>query len=113
MKMALYKCGILLLFIIENYLCIHRVHKVPRKEQIYDVYCIGHRQYQRYLNILFFFDVSVAISDVMLGGVVKVVGLNLARGKIFTASIGSVDSLYSSVFVYCVNLHQFLILCSS
>ena len=30
-------------------------------------------------------------------------------GKIFTASIGSVDSL----FIYCLNLHQFLILCSS
>ena len=32
---------------------------------------------------------------------------------IFTASIGSVDSLYPSVFIYCMNLHQFLILCSS
>ena len=41
-----------------------------------------------------------------------VVGSNLARGKIFTASIGSVDSLYPSVFIYCMNLHQFLILCS-
>ena len=38
---------------------------------------------------------------------------NLARGKIFTASIGSVDSLYPSVFIYCPNLHQLLILCSS
>ena len=27
-----------------------------------------------------------------------VMGSNLARGKIFTASIGSVDSLYPSVF---------------
>ena len=35
------------------------------------------------------------------------------RGKKFTASIGSVDSLYPSVFIYCLNLHQFLILCSS
>ena len=33
----------------------------------------------------------------MLGGVAEVVGSNLARGKIFTASIGSVDSLYPSV----------------
>ena len=49
----------------------------------------------------------------MLGGVFKVVGSKLARGKIFTASIGSVDLLYPSVFIYCVNLHQFLILCSS
>ena len=48
-----------------------------------------------------------------LGGVVEVVGSNLARGKIFTASIGSVDSLYHSVFICCLNLHQFLILCSS
>ena len=38
---------------------------------------------------------------------------SLARGKIFTASIGTVDSLYPSVFIYRVNLHQFLILCSS
>ena len=42
-----------------------------------------------------------------------VVGSNLARDKIFTASIGSVDSLCLSVFIYCMNLHQFLILCSS
>ena len=32
---------------------------------------------------------------VMLGGVVY-----LARGKIFTASIGSVDSLYPSIYIY-------------
>ena len=66
----------------------------------------------------FFGDVSVAqlvasMSGVVLGGVVEVVGSNLARGKIFTASIGSVDSLYPSEFIYCLNLHQFLILCSS
>ena len=53
------------------------------------------------------------MSGVVLGGVVEVVGSNLARGKIFTASIGSVDSLYPSVFIYCLNLHQFLILCNS
>ena len=62
------------------------------------MYCIGRRQYQRYLNILLG-GVSVAqleasMSGVVLGGVVEVVGSNLARGKIFTASIGSVDSLY-------------------
>ena len=34
-------------------------------------------------------------------------------GKLFTASIGSVGLLYPSIFIYCVNLHQFLILCSS
>ena len=53
------------------------------------------------------------VSGVVLGGVAMVVGSSLARGKIFTASIGSVDSLYPSVFIYCMNLHQFLILCSS
>ena len=87
------------------------------KEPIYDVYCISHRQYQRFLNILFW-GVSVAqlvasVSGVVLGAVAEVVGSNLTRGKIFTASIGSVDSLYPSVFIYCLNLHQFLILCSS
>ena len=39
-------------------------------------------------------------SGVVLGGVVEVVGSNLARGKILTASIGSVDSLYPSVYIY-------------
>ena len=37
---------------------------------------------------------AALISGVVLGGVAEVVGSNLARGKIFTASIGSVDSLY-------------------
>ena len=54
-----------------------------------------------------------SVSSVVLGGVAEVVGSNLARGKIFTASIGSVDSLYPSVFIDCLNLHLFLILCSS
>ena len=45
-----------------------------------------------------------SMSGVALGGVAEVVGSNLARGKIFTPSIGSVDSLYPSVFIYCVNL---------
>ena len=53
------------------------------------------------------------MSGVVLGGVVMVVGSNLAKGKIYTASIGSVNSLYPSVFIYCMNLHQVLILCSS
>ena len=87
------------------------------KEPIYDVYCISRRQYQRFLNILFWGCLSGAVgsvaSGIMLGGVAEVVGSNLARGKIFTASIGPVDSLYPSVFIYCLNLHQFLILCSS
>ena len=54
------------------------------KEPIYDVYCISRRQYQRFLNILFW-DVPVAqleasMSGVVLGGVVMVEGSNLARG---------------------------------
>ena len=53
------------------------------------------------------------VYGVMLGGVAEVVGSNLARGKIFTASISSVGSLYPSIYIYCLNLHQFLILCSS
>ena len=81
------------------------------------MYCISRRQYQRFL-INLFGDVSVAqlvvsASGVVLGVVAEVVGSNLARVKIFTASIGPVDSLYPSLFIYCLNLHQFLILCSS
>ena len=87
------------------------------KEPIYDVYCISRRQYQRFLNILYLKMTQwrswvALMSGVVLGGVVDVVGSNLTRGKISTASIGSVDSLYPSVFIYCLNLHQFLILCS-
>ena len=51
---------------------------------------------------------EASISSIVLGGVVEVVGSNLARDEIFTAPIGSGDSL----FFYCVNLHQFLIVCS-
>ena len=54
-----------------------------------------------------------SMCNVVLGGVVEVVGSNLARDKLFTASIGPVDLLYPSVFITCINLHQFLILCSS
>ena len=39
------------------------------------------------------------LSGVVLGSVVEVVGSNLTRCKIFTASIGSVDSLYHSVYI--------------
>ena len=39
-------------------------------------------------------------SGVVLGGVAEVVGSNLARGKIFTACIHQVDSLYPSVYIY-------------
>ena len=41
-----------------------------------------------------------SMSGVVLGGVVEVVGSNLARGKIFTASFCSVDSLYPSVYIF-------------
>ena len=87
------------------------------KKPTYDVYCISCRQYQRFLDIRFR-DVSVAqlvasMSGVELGGVFMVNGSNLASGKIFTASFGSVDSLYPSVFIYCMNLHQFLNMSSS
>ena len=40
------------------------------------------------------------MSGVVLGGVAEVVGSNLAGGKIFTESIGSVDSLYPTVYIY-------------
>ena len=40
------------------------------------------------------------MSGVVLGGVAEVVGSNLARGKIYSASISSVDSLYPSVYIY-------------
>ena len=39
-----------------------------------------------------------SMSGVMVGGVVEVVGPNPFRGKSFTASIGSVDSLYPSIY---------------
>ena len=39
-----------------------------------------------------------SISGVVLGGAVEVVGSYLVRCKIFTASIGSVDLLYLSVY---------------
>ena len=50
-----------------------------------------------------------SMSGVVLGGVVEVVGSNLARGKIFTASIGSVDSLYPSVSLctYLLSIYMF------
>ena len=35
-----------------------------------------------------------SMPGVVLGGVVEVVGSNLARSKIFTSSIGSIDLLY-------------------
>ena len=71
------------------------------KEPIYDVYCISRRQYQRFLNILFWGCLSGAVGcvDVWFG----------ARRSCH----GSVDLLYPSVCIYCMNLHQFLILRSA
>ena len=53
------------------------------KEPIYDEYCISRRQYQRFLNILFW-DVSVAhlvasLSGVVLGGVAEVVWVRISQ----------------------------------
>ena len=44
--------------------------------------------------------VLASASGVVLGGVAEVVGSNLARGKIFTSSIGSVDSLYPYIYFF-------------
>ena len=52
-----------------------------------------------------------SMSGVVLGGVVEVVGSNLARGKIFTASIGSVDSLYPYIYPH-IYIYIFFILYS-
>ena len=81
---------------------------------MYNVYYISYRQYQCYLNIICG-DVSVVQLVASMSGAVlgDVVGLNFSRGEIFTPSIGSFDLLYPSVFIYCVNLHQSLILCSA
>ena len=57
-----------------------------------------------------------SMSGVVLGGVVDVVGSNLARGKIFTASIGSVDSLYPYIYIYLCHSftgHEVLLLVTS
>ena len=57
--------------------------------------------------------IQVKLDKYQMCRVAMVVGSSLARGDIFTASIGLVDSLYPAVFIYCMNLHQFLILCCS
>ena len=64
-----------------------------------EVGCIGPRPYYLVCTALVVVNIFI-MSGVVLGGVVEVVGSNLARGKIFTASIGSVDSLYPSVYIY-------------
>ena len=52
------------------------------------------------------------MSCVVLTGVVEVVASNFTSSEIVTSSIG-LSWFTVSVFIYCVNLHQFLILCSS
>ena len=75
------------------------------KEPIYDVYYISRRQYQRFLNILYWGCLSGAVGNVDVWCSARRSchgrGFESYRGKIFTASIGSVDSLYPSVFIYC------------
>ena len=46
---------------------------------------------------------------VVLGGVVKVAGSILAKGKIFTASISAVDSLYIPPYISAFHLNCILI----
>ena len=48
------------------------------------------------------------LPGVVLGGVAEVVGSSLARGKIFTASIGSVDSLYPSVIYIYIYIYIYI-----
>ena len=71
---------------------------------IYDVYYISHCQCQCYLNIFVWGEVSVeqlaaSMYCVVLGGVVEVVGFNLANSEIYSAFFSSVDLLYPSVFI--------------
>ena len=69
------------------------------KEPIYDVYCISRRQYPCFLGDVSVEELVALMSGAVLGGVVMVVGSSLARGKIFTASISSVDSSYPSEYI--------------
>ena len=48
-------------------------------------------------NMILFVSVAQLVASMSDVGVVAVLGSNLARGKIFTASCGSADSLYPSV----------------
>ena len=48
-----------------------------------------------------------SVSGVVLGGVAEIMGSNLARGKIFTASVGSVDSLYPFIYIYIIYMIRF------
>ena len=48
-----------------------------------------------------------SMSGAVLGGVAEVVGSNLARGKIFTASFGSVDLLSFCIYLLCKSASVF------
>ena len=70
--------------------------------------CISCCQYQCYLNNIFFGFVSVVQFVAQMsgvGGFVETVGLNLAGGKIFTASISTVDSLCRKVDIPHLGYH--------
>ena len=89
-----------------------------RKNSIYDVYCISQYLYQRYSNNLFWGCLDSAVGrgrdSAVLGGVAEVVSSNPRWAiKIFSAFSGIVDLLYLSMSIFIINLHQFLILCSS
>ena len=71
---------------------------------IYDVHYNSLRRISVLLEHPFFGESSAVqiealMSCVVLGGVVEVVCSNLARGEIFTASIGSFELLYPSTYI--------------
>ena len=79
------------------------------KEPIYDVYCIGHGQYQRYLNILFL-ECSVAqlvapLPGGVLGGVVKVAGSNLLEAKYLQHLSDQLIHSYIYIYEGCSNMN--------
>ena len=76
---------------------VKKLLSVPRNQVIREYIYI-------YIFIYIYGDVSVAqlvasMSGVVLGGVAMVVRSNLARGKIFTAFLGSVGS-FNNISVY-------------
>ena len=56
-----------------------------------------------------------SMSGVVLGGVVEVTGSNLARGKLFTASIGSVvvSAVSLSILIQYIPLYIHIYICPS
>ena len=82
------------------------------KEPIYDMDCIRRRQYQRFLNILFLGDVSVAqlvasMSGVVLGDVVEVwvrISLEAKYLQHLSAQLIHYIPLYIYISIICVCL---------